>query len=108
MRRETQSGYSPGIQKPLAVRALRKSLIRRRITEYLFDISPNSSYTSEIAHHLKTTPSNVIGAIRGMNKRYREDESLIYLDIVEEHHEKNFKMYKITDFGKELLTSLKE
>jgi len=43
-----------------------------------------------------------------MNKRYREDESLIYLDIVEEHHEKNFKMYKITDFGKELLTSLKE
>ena len=63
-------------KRPLVIRALRRSNVRRKIAEYLFDISPSSSYTSEIAHNIKTTPTNVIGAIRGMHSRYREDESL--------------------------------
>jgi hypothetical protein len=108
MQKETQGDYLLGIKKPLAVRALRKSAVRKKITEYLYDISPSGSYTSDIAYHVKTTPSNVIGAIRGMNKRYRQDESLIHLEIIEELHEKNIKLYKITDFGKELVTSLKD
>jgi len=108
MQEDTQIAHLLDIKKPLAVRALRKSAIRKKITEYLFDISPSGSYTSEIAYHVKTTPSNVIGALRGMNKRYRQEESLIQLDIVQELNEKSIRLYKITDFGKELLNSLKE
>jgi predicted transcriptional regulator with HTH domain len=96
-------------KRPLVVRALRRSNVRRKIAEYLFDISPSSSYTSEIAHNVKTTPTNVIGAIRGMQSRYREDESLLALDIVEMKKAGNdIKLYGITPFGKEILESIKD
>ena len=97
------------LKRPLAVRALRRSNVRKKIAEYLFDISPNYSYTSEIAYHVRTTPSNVIGAIRGMQTRYREEESLLNLDIIEEKQcGKNVKLYSITDFGKEMLKTIKD
>ena len=100
---------SPEIKVPLAMRALRRSNIRKKIAEYLFDISPSCSYTSEIAYHVKTTPSNVIGAIRGMESRYRQDESLISLDIVEmKSGGKDIKLYGITSFGREIVESLKD
>jgi len=100
---------SPELLRPLVVRALRRSSVRKKIADYLFDICPSGSYTSEIAYHVKTTPTNVIGAIRGMDQRYRQEESLISLQIVEQvdsgkNHD--IKLYKITDFGKELLSSL--
>ncbi len=99
---------SPDILKPLVIRSLRRSNVRKKIAEYLFEISPSGSYTSEIAYNVHTTPTNVIGAIRGMNFRYREDESLIGLNIVEQiSGGKNIKLYKLTDFGKEMLESMK-
>ena len=102
---------SPDILKPLIIRSLRRSNVRKKIAEYLFDISPSGSYTSEIAYNVKTTPTNVIGAIRGMNLRYRNDESLISLKIVEQINSgkrKDIKLYRLTDFGKEMVESLKE
>ena len=100
---------SPDILKPLVIRSLRRSNVRKKIAEYLFEISPSGSYTSEIAYNVKTTPTNVIGAIRGMNFRYREDESLIGLNLVEQiSGGKNIKLYKLTDFGKEMLESMKD
>ena len=97
------------ILKLLVIRSLRRSNVRKKIAEYLFDISPSGSYTSEIAYNVKTTPTNVIGAIRGMNFRYREDESLIGLNIVEQiSGGKNIKLYKLTDFGKEMIESMKD
>ena len=96
------------IKRPLVRRSLRRSDIRKRIAEYLFDISPSCSYTSEIAYHVKTTPTNVIGAIRGMESRYREDESLLSLEIIEmKSGGKDIKLYGITPFGKEILESIK-
>jgi len=96
------------VKIPLALRALRRSNIRKKIAEYLFEISPSGSYTSEIAYHVKTTPSNVIGAIRGMESRYREDESLLSLDIIEmKSNRKDIKFYGITSFGKEIVESIK-
>ena len=96
------------VKRPLVMRALRRSAVRKKIAEYLFDISPSCSYTSEIAYHVKTTPSNVIGAIRGMGDRYREDESLLNLEIVEEKKGgKNIKLYGLTTFGKEIIGTLK-
>jgi len=99
---------SADLKRPLVVRALRRSNVRKKIAEYLFEISPSCSYTSEIAYNVKTTPTNVIGAIRGMGTRYREQESLITLDIVEEKSGgKNIKLYGLTDFGEEVIKSLK-
>ncbi|MCK4416113.1 MAG: hypothetical protein KAU84_03080 [Thermoplasmatales archaeon] len=96
------------IKKPLVIRALRRSNVRKKIAEYLFEISPSCSYTSEIAYNVKTTPTNVIGAIRGMESRYKEEESLLSLDLVEEKSGgKNIKLYGLTPFGKEVIESLK-
>jgi uncharacterized protein len=95
-------------KRPLIIRSLRRSNVRKKIADYLFDISPSGSYTSEIAYNVKTTPTNVIGAIRGMGTRYKEEESLISLDIVEQvSNNKDIKLYKLTDFGKEIVTSLR-
>ena len=96
-------------KRPLVIRALRRSSVRRKIANYLFDISPSSSYTSEIAHHVKTTPTNVIGAIRGMESRYRKEESLLSLNIVElKEGGKDIKLYGITPFGKEILETVRD
>ena len=108
---ETEEGIlSPEVLRPLVIRALRRSSIRKKIVKYLFNISPSSSYTSEIAHNVKTTPTNVIGAIRGMDSRYRIDDSLIGLNIVEqiEGSRQDIKLYRITDFGKEILRTINE
>ena len=108
MREDHQLETSLDIKRPLVIRALRRSNVRKKIAEYLFEISPSSSYTSEIAYNVKTTPTNVIGAIRGMGSRYKEEESLIALDIVEQVKiNSNIKLYKLTDFGKEIVESLR-
>ena len=102
---------SPDILKPLVIRSLRRSSVRKKIADYLFDISPSGSYTSEIAYTIKTTPTNVIGAIRGMNERYRDDESLLSLSLVEQiagGKHKDIKLYRLTEFGKEIVSSLRD
>lgn len=108
MQEDNNVDGSLDMKRPLVIRALRRSNVRKKIAEYLFDISPSCSYTSEIAYHVKTTPSNVIGAIRGMHERYREEESLLSLNIVEMKQEgKNIKLYGLTPFGKEIIQTLK-
>ncbi len=101
---EGTSGSSPDVIRPLIIRALRRSNVRKKIAEYLFEISPSCSYTSEIAYNVKTTPTNVIGALRGMESRYREEESLLNLNIVEEKSGgKNIRLYGLTTFGREMM-----
>lgn len=110
MQKRTKKSTSPALLRPIVVRSLRGSSVRKKIVDYLFDISPSGSYVSEIAYHVETAPSNVIGALRGMNSRYRQDESLISLNIVEQITAVNntdLKLYRITDFGKEILKSIK-
>ena len=100
---------SPDALRPLVIRSLRRSNVRKKIADYLFEISPSGSYTSDIAYNVKTTPTNVIGAIRGMSSRYKNDESLLSLNIVEQIESgKNVKIYKLTDFGKDILQSMRE
>jgi predicted transcriptional regulator with HTH domain len=98
------NSLSDEIKRPCIIRSLRRSNIRKKIAEYLFEISPSYSYTSEIAYNVKTTPTNVIGALRGMGTRYKTNDSLIDLGIVEEKvGGKNIKLYRLTTFGKELI-----
>lgn len=100
---------SPDVLRPLIMRSLRRSNVRKKIAEYLYEISPSGSYTSDIAYNVKTTPTNVIGALRGMSTRYKDDESLLKLNIVELiEGGRNVKIYKLTDFGKEILQSMKD
>lgn len=109
MQDDTQDAFSKENLRPLIVRSLRRSSVRKKITEYLFEISPSGGYTSEIAYNVKTTPTNVLGAIRGMGTRYKTEESLIGLNIVEKiESSHNVKIYKLTDFGKELIESIKK
>ena len=104
-----EKSFTPETIRPLVMRSLRRSSVRKKIAEYLFDISPSGSYTSDIAYNVKTTPTNVIGAIRGMNSRYRDDESLIGLNLVEQiEANQNVKIYRLTDFGKEIVNSMKD
>jgi predicted transcriptional regulator with HTH domain len=107
MQEDNRLESSIEMKRPLVIRALRRSSIRKKIAEYLFEISPSCSYTSEIAYNVKTTPTNVIGAIRGMNLRYREEESLLSLDIVEEKSGgKNIRLYGLTPYGKEIVENV--
>ena len=97
------------IQRSLAIRAMRRSNVRRKITEYLDTISPRSSYTSEIAYHVGATTSNVIGALRGIHTRYREEESLLQLHLVEEKTgTTHIRCYAITPLGKEILRTMQD
>ena len=106
MHEDNSAEMSIDIKRPLVIRALRRSNVRKKIADYLFEISPSSSYTSEIAYNVKTTPTNVIGALRGMESRYKEDESLLGLGLVEEKKGgKNIKLYGLTDFGKQVIES---
>ena len=108
MQSDNLNTFSRDNKRPLVIRSLRRSNIRKKIADYLFDICPNGSYTSEIAYNVKTTPTNVIGAIRGMGSRYKEEESLIALEVVEQiKSNSNIKLYKLTDFGKEIVESLR-
>ncbi len=106
---ENKSEENLDIKRPLVIRALRRSNVRKKIAEYLFDISPSCSYTSEIAYNVKTTPTNVIGAIRGMGSRYKEEGSLISLDLIEEKSGgRNIRLYSLTPFGKEMIENLRD
>ena len=108
MQNDTQNVSSVDFKRPLVIRSLRRSNIRKKIADYLFDISPSGSYTSEIAYNVKTTPTNVIGAIKGMGTRYKTEESLIGLEIVEQITSgKDVKIYRLTEFGKEIIHSFK-
>ena len=105
MQSDNNNAFSKDHIRPIVIRSLRRSNIRKKIAEYLNDISPSGSYTSEIAYNCKTTPTNVIGAIKGMGNRYKEEESLISLEIVEQiSGGKDIKIYRLTDFGKEIMS----
>ncbi|KYK27507.1 hypothetical protein AYK20_02840 [Thermoplasmatales archaeon SG8-52-1] len=110
MQKRKRNIISPHLIRPIVVRSLRGSKVRKKIVDYLFDISPSGSYVSDIAYNIETSPSNVIGALRGMNLRYKHDESLISLNIVElikKDNNTDLKLYRLTDFGKEILESIK-
>jgi len=80
--------------KPIIIRSLRRSSIRRKVVIYLFEISPNWSYTADIAYNVKTPSHNIIGAIHGKNIQYSDDKSLISLHLVEQ----SFDLYKLIWF----------
>jgi predicted transcriptional regulator with HTH domain len=90
------------VTKPLVIMALRKSRVKRKILEYL--IANGCGYVSEMARYVNVTPTNVIGAVRGMNERYKVCSSLVTLGLVKEvkmTDDYRIRIYCITPLGKE-------
>ena len=89
---------SPEVYKSYMIeRALRRSYVKRRIVMYLF--LNGFGYISEIARNISVTPTNVIGAIRGMDNRYTAEGSLLNLGVVSEaeiNKDDNVKMFCLT------------
>jgi uncharacterized protein len=94
----------------LAMISLRKSTIRRKIVEYLFDIHPHYSYISDIASNVRTQRIYVIDSISPKgpkSSKYSDIYSLLALGLVEELiYGKNQKLYRITDFGKDIVKKM--
>jgi predicted transcriptional regulator with HTH domain len=81
---------------------LRKSRVKRKILEYL--IANGCGYASEMARYVNVTPTNILGAVRGMNERYKVCSSLVTLGLVREvktTEDYRIRIYCITPLGKE-------
>ena len=90
------------LRKSMLIRwALEKSRIRKDILFYLYQHGP--SYTNDIARGIGANPTNVIGSLRGMGKRYSEELSLINLGLVERKQLGNKIIYVLTKKGKEVV-----
>lgn len=89
---------SPEVYKRYMIeRALRRSYVKRKIVMYLF--TNGFGYISQIARNISVTPTNVIGAIRGMENRYTLDGSLLSLGVVVEteiNKDDTVKMFCLT------------
>jgi hypothetical protein len=88
---------------PAIIRSLKKSRVRRNVLKYLRKIYPNSSYPAEIANNIDASPSNVLGALRGNSRRYKEAMSLILLGLIEDEKIGETRHYRLTSKG--LLTA---
>lgn len=81
------------------IMSLKRSRVRREILRYLSRIYPQSSYPARIAGEIRTTPSNVLCAIRGADGRYVALLSLISLGLIEIENSDGRKCYKLSREG---------
>ena len=85
---------------------LRKSKTRRMVLGYLAGIYPKKSYAAEIARKTDLRPTDVCGALNGVPNRFKKENSLVELGLVEKHEEKDGCLYSTTKEGREILHSL--
>ena len=57
------------------LRSLRRSRVRTEIAMYLYKIYPEASYPTDIGRNIGIAPTNILGALRGMNHRFDEFNS---------------------------------
>ncbi|AFA40181.1 Uncharacterized protein conserved in archaea [Pyrobaculum oguniense TE7] len=88
------------------VRALRRSRLRAQVFEFLCEVYPEWAYPGLIADAVGASYENVVGALRGLGKRYRPEDSLLVLGIVEERREGKLRFYRLRDEYVELCRAL--
>ncbi|MEA1994106.1 MAG: archaellum operon transcriptional activator EarA family protein [Euryarchaeota archaeon] len=81
------------------IASLRKSKTRRNVLEYLIDIRPKRSYPSEISRSIKIQSTDVCGALKGVPKRFKEENSLTALGLVEKIENEGKLLYRATPLG---------
>jgi predicted transcriptional regulator with HTH domain len=88
------------------LRALRRSRVKRDVLSYLCSIYPESAYPALIADAVGASYENVVGALRGLGERYRREDSLLGLGLVEEVSIGRAKFYRVRDGAVEICRSL--
>jgi predicted transcriptional regulator with HTH domain len=97
------------VKRHLIAKALRRSYVKRKIINYLSIYE--CGYISEIARYISCTPTNVCGAVRGMQNRYNTGDSLVGLNLVEEidtGRKDKLRFYRITPLGRESIEMCRE
>ena len=87
-------------------RSLRRSRVRTEIVMYLYKKYPNASYPAEIAKETGIDPSNVLGGLRGMGKRFGATDSLLKQGVVEKVERRDTTYYRLSERGKTLVESI--
>ena len=87
------------VHDPEVVAPLRKSKVRRTVLSYLVSIYPHYSYPSEIARNADLRPTDVCGVLNGLSDRYKKENSLVDLGLVEKSRKKNGHFYNATEMG---------
>ncbi len=93
--------------EPVAIFALRKSRIRREVLGYLINIYPSKSYASEIARKTQLRTTDVCGALNGLSDRFKKENSLVDLNLVEKTKKDNYIFYRATELGAKTLNMIK-
>jgi predicted transcriptional regulator with HTH domain len=96
------------VSHPVAIFALRKSKIRREVLGYLISIYPSRSYASEIARKSQLRVTDVCGALNGLSDRFKKENSLVDLNLVEKTERDNYVFYRATELGVKTLNIIKE
>jgi predicted transcriptional regulator with HTH domain len=73
---------------------------------YLYKTYPEASYPADIARNTGIDPTNVIGALRGMNHRFDESNSLLGLGLVDIIEGEGVRYYRLLERGKLLIERL--
>ncbi|ACB40253.1 archaellum operon transcriptional activator EarA family protein [Pyrobaculum neutrophilum] len=86
-----------GVGYGRAMMALRRSRVKRDVLKYLCSIYPESAYPALIADAVGASYENVLGALRGLGGRYKAEDSLCGLGLVEEVPVGRVKLYRVRD-----------
>jgi predicted transcriptional regulator with HTH domain len=96
------------VSEPTAIFALRKSRIRREVLGYLISIYPSRSYASEIARQTRLRATDVCGALNGLSDRFKKENSLVDLNLVEKTEKDNYIFYRATELGARTLNVIRQ
>ena len=69
-------------------------------------MSRTSSYPSDISRQTRIDPTNVIGGLCGMGRRYDKINSLVGVKLVEPVQLDGATYYKLTETGKKIIESM--
>lgn len=93
---------------PNIIFILRKSKARKEVLEYLVNIHPDKAYISIISKSTNIGINEIYGALNGVKGRYKKENSLISLGLVDKDIENGIYLYCATPLGIEVWKSYKE
>ena len=88
------------------LRSLRRSRVRTEIAMYLYKIYPAASYPADIARNIGIEPTNILGGLRGMTRRFDESNSLLGMGLVDKIGDNGATYYQLSEHGKLVIEEL--
>jgi len=92
---------------PNIIFSLRKSKARREVLEYLVNIHPDKTYISLISKSTDIGINEGYGTLNGVKGRYKKENSLISLGLVDKEMKNGICLYYATPLGVEVWRSCK-